>query len=67
MKGNTSPPYECSTCIGQMSQTWPLLEFNENEFWLIFYVKQFVAYTTGLDLIEKKVIKSIAMGNLIFF
>jgi len=71
MKANTSTPYECSTCIGRMSQTWPLLEFDENEFWLIFYVKQFVVYTTSLDLskifLENKVIKLIAMGNLIFF
>jgi hypothetical protein len=54
MKANTSPPYECSTCIWQMSQTWPLLELDENEFWLIFYVKKFVVYTISLDLSREK-------------
>jgi hypothetical protein len=32
----------------------PLLELDENEFWLIFYVKQFVVYTIGLDLFREK-------------
>jgi hypothetical protein len=32
----------------------PLLELDENEFWLIFYVKQFVVYTIGLDLSREK-------------